>query len=888
MTDPITTRPDWHAETAEAALTALGVDPARGLDEAEAGRRRAATGGNRLKEPDPIPLWAVFLRQFAGALPAILLVAAVVAYFIGDTSDSIAILFVLVLNGVLGFVQEQRAEKSLAALRGMLAERCRVRRPDGVADIATADVVPGDIVLIEAGDRIAADGRLIEHHLLSADESVLTGESVPVVKDAAARVAADAPLGDRLGMVFMNTVATRGRGVFVVTATGAETEVGRIAEMLHVAEESATPLQRQLDRLGKRLAVVALAATALILAISLLRGAPPLEALLLAITLAVAAVPEGLPAVVTVTLAIGMNRLAKRGAIVKRLSAVETLGCATVVCSDKTGTLTMNEMTARAVVLGGERFNVTGSGYAEGGQIAAPADDPVLARALMAVRLCNDARLTAGKAAGDPTEAALIALAAKGGIEERHLADKPRIGEVPFDAAYRFMATAHPDGNGVLIAVKGAPDVIANLASRIAGPNGDVMMTDADRVHIEDHVEELAADALRVIGVAERRVGKEEFEAAAEVFDLVSDLTFLGLVGMEDPVRPEVLDAVDTCRRAGISVKIITGDHLATARSVGRTLKLDGEAVLGADVDDMPDDALAGRIDGISVFARVRPETKLKIVEALRKTGHVVAMTGDGVNDAPALKSADIGTAMGRSGTEVSKEAANMVLTDDNFATIVAAVEEGRTIYANIVKFVRYQLSTNLGALLTVFAATVLGLAAPFTPVQLLWVNVIMDGPPAMALGVDPATRGRMMERPRAAAAEILSPGRLGILFYLGAVMATGTLGVFVLAGDGAVPGHGATLAFTTFVLFQVFNALNARSERRSVFSADTLANRTLLMSLACVVALQVVAVQWPPAQRIMHTTPLALSDWLIAAAVAAGIVVIEEIRKLIMRGLRR
>ncbi|MDA0997327.1 MAG: HAD-IC family P-type ATPase [Proteobacteria bacterium] len=879
-------RRDWHAEPAATVAAAFAVDPKVGLDAMEAARRRHAVGANRLREPDPIPLWSIFLRQFAGALPAILGIAAIIAYAVGDTTDAVAILFVLALNGVLGFVQERRAEKSLAALRSMLAEHCRVRRPSGVADTESVDLVPGDIVIVESGDRIPADGRLVESHLLSADESVLTGESVPADKHADGQIHSDAPIGDRRSMLYMNTVVTRGRGMLLVTETGGRTEVGRIAEMLGITEETATPLQRQLDRLGKRLAIVALGATAVILAVSLARGTPPFEALLLAITLAVAAVPEGLPAVVTVTLAIGMNRLAGRGAIVKRLSAVETLGCATVICSDKTGTLTMNEMTACALVLGGERIGVSGSGYGSDGIIAARADDPVLARTLLAIRLCNDARLNAGKVIGDPTEGALIALAAKGGINDMHVETLPRVAEIPFDAGHRFMATVHRDEDGILIAVKGAPDIVAERAKRIAGLDGDRPMTAALRASIDADADALANDALRVIGVAERRVSEADFAATEDVSALVSELTFLGLVGMEDPVRPEAIGAVEACRRAGIAVKMITGDHLATAKSVGRQLSLEGEAVLGAEIDGMTDETLAVRIDGIAVFARVRPETKLKIVDALRRGGHVVAMTGDGVNDAPALKSADIGTAMGIAGTEVSKEAATMVLTDDNFATIVAAVEEGRTIYANIVKFVRYQLSTNFGALLTVFAATVIGLAPPFTPLQLLWVNVIMDGPPAMALGLDPATRGRMHERPRPADTAILSMRRLAILFYLGTLMTVGTLGVFIWAGASGPPERAATMAFTTFVLFQVCNALNARSERRSIFAKDTVANPMLLLSFTVVVALQAIAVHWPPAQPVMRTVALAPADWMVCGTVATGIVVFEEARKFIQRAL--
>jgi len=872
---PETRTTPWHNLTPAGAAARLETDVEHGLTTAEAAARRRRVGPNSLTEPPPPSPFRVFARQFAGVLPLILAAAAGLALWIGDVLDAVAILVVLIINGGLGFLQERRAERALAALKSMLAQRAVVRRDGREVEIAAEDLVPGDLALLSTGDRLPADGRLILVRGLEVDESVLTGESLAVAKSARELGGDAPPLGDRFNMAYANTVVTRGRGEMLVTATGMTTETGRLAEMMSAAGDSLTPLQSQLDRLGKRLAIIALAVVAIILVIALAKGTPVDEAILTAITLAVAAVPEGLPAVVTVTLALGMQRMARRGAIVKRLAAVETLGCATVVCSDKTGTLTRNRMTAQALYFQNRHWTVPdGSETGRG-----------LHRLLVPMALCNDARLEGDAVIGDPTEGALLAMCTAAGLDPTALAARlPRVAEIPFESTSKFMATYHRSDDDVCVFVKGAPDIVIERCGRLAGADGDQDFDAAARAVVTAQINAWAAKALRVIAIATRQLPAADFDAEGDLGTHMGDLVLLGLVGLSDPVRPEALDAVRICRLAGIDVKMVTGDHRETAHAVADQLGLSGDVVMGTEVDAMDAEHLSARIESIGVFARVAPENKMRIVEALRQRGHVVAMTGDGVNDAPALKQADIGMAMGRTGSEVSKEAAAMVLTDDNFATIVGAVAEGRTIYANIVKFVRYQLSTNLGALMTVFGAVVAGLPMPFTPIQILWVNVIMDGPPAMALGVDPAPAGQMTEPPRRPTDQILTLRRFGVLCYLGAVMAAGTLGIFLWALQTGSADRAVTLAFTTFVLFQVFNAFNARTERASTFSALFFKNRSLWASLTTVVALQILAVQWPLAQTVMHTTALTAADWVAAAGTAVLILVIEEARKLARR----
>ncbi len=761
-------------------------------------------------------------------------------------------------------------------------------------------------MLLEAGDRVPADGRVLVANNAEIDEAVLTGESRPTTKGTAEVDTDDVAIGDRTCMAFMNTVVTRGRIEMVVTGTGMGTEIGRIAGLLGATESERTPLQRQLDHLAHSLAKLAGLVVLAVLAIGLARGQSLTDVMLTAVALAVAAIPEGLPAVTVVTLAVGVSNMAKRNAIVKRLASVETLGCTTVICSDKTGTLTLNEMTAVELVVQLRSHAVTGLGYSPEGDIERiPGDEPVaLDAALTAMALCNDATISQAAGdwnlVGDPTEGALVVLARKGGVDVASLrAEHPRVAELPFDSANKFMVTAHSmvthDGADIVrVFAKGAPDVLIDRTTLVIASDGVVEPVDAVSGMIEAAIDQMAERGLRVLAVAQREFAPDDFvefiESGGDVIDLASDLTLLALIGIVDPPRPEAGQAIAEAMAAGIDVKMITGDHAATAASIARQLGLTGGVMTGTDLDRIDDASLAERLDEVAVFARVAPEHKLRLVAALQKRGHVVAMTGDGVNDAPALKKADIGIAMGITGTDVTKQAATMVLTDDNFATIVEAVKRGRTIYENIVKFVRFQLATALGFALLFLLAGLLGIAdgKPFTAIAILWVNIVMDGPPAMALGVDPSQPGVMQRRPRPQSERVIPRRRWVSIGLSAAVMAAGTLAVLAFA-RGAEPVAGTatiagTMAFNTFVLFQFFNLLNSRSEERSIFARETLSNRWLWSSLAVVIALQVAVTHLGLLQRLFDTTTIGAADWAVCAVVASSLLWVEESRKLIDR----
>ena len=880
----------WHAIPDEAVCRKLEVAPATGLLQVEVAARLQRHGPNRLAEKPPRPAWLKFLDQFRSVLVGILIGAALLAGLIGDIKDAAVIAVVVLLNATLGFFQERRAENALAALRGMLAPSARVRRDRETRVVPAEELVPGDILLLEAGDRVPADARVLQAHGAEVAEAALTGESHAVGKTAGA-VEEGASLADRIGMVFMNTVVTRGRIEAVVIATGMHTEMGRLAGLLAQTAESSTPLQIQLDALGKRLAFIAAVVVGLMFVAGLMRGDDLVTTAMTAIALAVAAIPEGLPAVVTVTLALGMHRMARRHVIVKKLAAVETLGCTTVICSDKTGTLTLNQMTARVLHAAGRRYAIEGEGYVAAGRIVdeeGRAAGSELHERLLPAALCADARLHDGRLIGDPTEGALLALAVKAGVDpasqNRHT---PRIAELPFDSAHKFMATFHHDGDAVQIWVKGAPDVLIRRAARMQGRDGDVALDTVARETLLRANQELAEGAMRVLALAGRRIPASGFDPSADLMGWVNDLSLYGLVGIIDPPRPEARESIAQCNAAGIRVKMITGDHPVTAAAIARELGLVGEVHEGRELDGLSEEATTALVERSAVFARVAPEHKMRIVESLQRRGHVVAMTGDGVNDAPALKRADIGVAMGITGTEVTKEAATLVLTDDNFASIVGAVREGRTIYENIVKFVRFQLSTNIGAILTVLGAPFMGLATPFTAVQILWVNIIMDGPPAMTLGVEPARSGIMDQPPRADDAAILSPQRMWRIALYGLTMAVGTLGVYAWAMAAGDTARAMTLAFTTFVLFQFFNIFNARTEHGSAFNRQFFSNGKLWLALLGVVLLQIVVVHWAPAQAVFDTVDLSANDWLIATAVASSTLLLEEARKLLLRLVR-
>lgn len=690
----------------------------------------------------------------------------------------------------------------------------------------------------------------------------------------------------------MNTLLTRGRAELLVTATGTNTEMGCLSQELAAIEEVGTPLQLQLDRLGKRLGAIALTLVGLLAFLQFLRGAELVHIVLDAIALSVAAMPEGLPVVVTVTLALGMHKMARQHAIVKRLASVETLGCTTVICSDKTGTLTLNQMTVRTFVFNGQRFDVSGEGYRTQGEITpstGPAIDIDLLPLLVPLVACNDSRIDDAKAIGDPMEAALLVLAAKGGIDHEAINRMlPRVAELPFDSAHKFMATFHRDGDRIQVFVKGAPDVLLTRCTRwrLNGVESEFGPHEAAQVEADYH--DFAGRGLRGLLVASRTLAASTFDAAGSLSAWVAELDFVGLVGLMDPPRLEATQAIAECRQAGIMVKMITGDHQATASAIAAELGLHGRAITGTDIDRMDAVQLAAVMDEVAVFARVTPSHKVLIVRALQATGHVVAMTGDGVNDAPALKQADIGVAMGISGTAVAKEAATMVLTDDNFATIVRAVRQGRTLYDNILKFVRFQLATTIGAILTVFFAPLAGLPEPFTALQILWVAIIMDGPVAVSLAMDAARPGIMNEPPRPRAESVLPLARVLRIAACGITMMMGTLAVLYYAMRTGSEERALTMAFTTFVLFQFFNVFNARSEVGSAFNARFFDNRMLWISLIGTLALQIVAVYWAPASDLFGITSMGWADWGVAICVASAVLLLEEARKLAVRSLKR
>lgn len=875
----------WHALQSTDVAARLDVEFRTGLGVEQVNARRRLYGANRLAETPPRSALLVFIAQFKSLLIVILLVAAALAGALGAVKDASVILAVVVLNAILGFYQEFRAERSLLALKTMLPRLARVRRAGTVQQIPTEQLVPGDLVLLEAGERVPADGRIAEAVTLQIDESGLTGESLPVSKVSEETLPPGAALADQRNMAFMNTIVTRGRGELVVTAIGMATSMGMLSRELAEAKEPPSPLELQLNQLGKRLAMVALGLVGVLVMIELSQREPFAHIIIEAISLAVASIPEGLPAVVTITLALGMHRMARRGAIIKRLSSVETLGCATVICSDKTGTLTVNQMTVRSVFFRGRWFSVSGEGYRPLGEISA--DDsgslPDLEALMQPAVLCNDSRLRDGELIGDPTEGALLALATKGGVDSEHMRQRlPRIAEIPFDSAHKYMATFHHDETNVRLFVKGAPDILLEKCMSCSGADSGLLF-DQQRQEIKAAYDRMASQGLRGILVASRNLLVGDFDPAQSLLPHVRDLAFVSLLGMMDPPRPEVKEAIAQCHHAGIQVKMITGDHPGTAAAIASELGLTGRVISGAELDRLKPEELAAQIGELSVFARVVPQQKVKIVMALKAKGHVVAMTGDGVNDAPALKSADIGVAMGIAGTEVAKEAATMVLTDDNFATIVRAVREGRTLYDNIVKFIRFQLSTTMGAMLTVFGASIIGLPDPFTPIQILWVAMIMDGPPAVALALDSARFGIMSEPPRRPVEPILGLHRLSHILGYGLIMMSGTLGVLWVATRTGTAEHALTLAFTTFVLFQVFNAFNARVERGTTFNKRFFTNPLLWVSLGVVFFLQIVAVYWAPAQAIIGTVSLDASDWFVCCGVASSILLLEEARKLLV-----
>jgi Ca2+-transporting ATPase len=911
-------------------FSALDSDHRQGLTDEEARTRLDRYGRNELHAEQPVPAWRRILAQFQDVLVILLLAATAIsaALWIYERDaalpyEALAIFAVIVLNATMGYLQQSRAEAAIAALRAMSADQAMVIRNGDRKSIPATDIVPGDIIVIEEGDTIPADARLIESAALQTAEAALTGESLPVTKDPAP-IADEVSLGDRDNMAFSGTTATYGHGKALVTATGMRTEMGRIAGLLKETPDEPTPLQRELDRTGKVLGAVVIA-IALVMSVTIVvvedvRGASALfDVLILGVALAVAAVPEGLPAVVTLVLSIGVQRMARRNAIVRHLAAVETLGSATVIASDKTGTLTKNEMTVRVVVTASGRVTFEGSGYAptgavrrEGGGSVDGALSLELERALSAADRANNATIQEHNGRwtvqGDPTEGALLVAARKAGLDPAELDQQlPRVGEVPFSSERKLMSTLHRDAaqpDRGIVFTKGAPDVLLARCSRELVGAERRPLTDERRQQILDTNETLAGQALRTLGVAGRWLSGDALRDHAAHPDarLEQDLVFAGLVGIIDPPRTEASDAVARAKAAGIRPMMITGDHPRTAAVIAQELGIssDGHVITGSQLDALSPDAAARTIAEHSVYARVNPEHKLRIVNLLRNSGAVVAMTGDGVNDAPALKRADIGIAMGITGTDVSKEAADMVLGDDNFASIVAAVEEGRAIFANIRKFLRYLLSSNIGEVMTMFFGVLLarpiGLDAgggavvlPLLATQILWINLVTDGPPALALGVDPADEGLMEQPPRPLGEGVITARMWRGIVLVGVIMAAGTL--FVLDASmpgGFVAGHGdlrfgQTMAFTTLMLFQVFNVLNARSDERSAF-VHLFTNPWLWGAIAGSVALQGLVVYVPFLQRAFGTVDLAARDWLLCGGVASTVLWLREGSKVIAR----
>ena len=922
---------EWHNLPSDEVVSKLATSPTQGLTTFEVEVRTAKHGHTQLEESPPISFWSMLWDQFNNFVVMLLVAAALISAGLGEWVESIAILLIVVLNAVLGIVQERRAEQALAALRQLAAPDAQVVR-DGQRQIVPArDLVPGDIVILEAGNYIPADVRLIETINFRVEEAALTGESVPVQKDADLKLHGDVALGDRKNSAFMGTLASYGRARGVVISTGMTTQIGLIAEMLQAVHQEPTPLQRKLDQLGKTLGWASLAISALVFVIGALRGSDPLEMFLIAVSLAIAAVPEGLPAVVTISLALGMREMISRNALIRRLSSVETLGSATIIGSDKTGTLTQNEMTVTRIWVDGRTIEVSGTGYSPRGEFSLNGDAinlhdyPGVLTALWIGALNNDAELEEDtspsaqdfRMVGDPTEGAIVVAAAKADTRYRDLERAyPREQEIPFDSERKRMTTLHevtnPDEGDIspftdsskkqwhVVAVKGAPDMVLDLCTHYQ-QMGDVAakLDDAQREQILAANEMLADDALRVIAVAYRMTPEMPKEITAE--ELETELTFVGLVGMIDPPRPEVVEALKIAKRAGLRTVMITGDYPKTAAAIANSIGLldkDHQVLTGADLNQIDDETLEREIDRTDVFARVSPEHKVRIVRALRNKQQVVAMTGDGVNDAPALKQADIGVAMGITGTDVAKETADMVLTDDNFSSIVSAVEQGRVIYSNIRKFVYYLLSCNMAEIATIFLATLAGLASPLQPIQLLWLNLVTDGAPALALGTEKGDPDIMEQPPRPPDEPIINRLMLrGIVVQTIAITAV-TLGAYLIGlnlypvAEGVFNEVAATMAFVTLSFSELLRAFTSRSERYPLLKIGIFGNKAMNWAVLSSAVLLLATVYIPILQPIFETTALTWAQWqillpmlFVPAVVAEATKAIESRRAIVKAG---
>jgi Ca2+-transporting ATPase len=888
----------WHTFAADDVMNRLATHPSTGLSSQQVRERRTRFGPNKLAQARPTPWWKRFLRQFAELIVWILIFAALVAGALGEWLDAVAILAIVALNGVLGFLQEEKAQRELASLRKQAAYAAKAIRDGKQIVVAAEELVPGDVIELETGDHIPADARLVASFAFGVQESALTGESTSVHKDAPVILPASTSLADRRNMTYLGTIAVSGRATAVVVATAMRTELGRIAGLLAHQPAELTPLQKQLNELGRKLIVVCLAIVAIIFALQLARGGKLVETFLAAVSLAVAAIPEGLPAVVTLVLAVGLRRMVRRNALIRKLPSVETLGCVTVICSDKTGTLTRNEMTVERIVTGKREFAVTGAGYTPrgefmlGGEVVCPQNYPDLLATLEAGVHCNRARLVvddSGKlwsVVGDPTEGALLVAARKTGIPA---GPSPRIAhEIPFDAERKMMSVIVAPQNGPrMMYVKGAPETILNKCTRERFNSSTRPLTSATRQTLLQQNAAMAAEALRVLAVA----CKSPSEPFADEDE--SDLVFLGLVAMKDPPREEAREAVKRCYLAGIQPVMITGDHPATALAIARELQIarpDDRVIGGDELEQLSDAGLKNRVNEIRVYARVTAEHKLRIVAALRSRGYVVAMTGDGINDAAAVKMADIGIAMGITGTDVTKDAADMVLVDDNFASIVNAVEEGRAIFDNIQKFVHYLLSTNAGEVLLLFFSTVLGWPLPLTALQILWINLVTDGLPALALGMEPPEPDIMRRHPRPSSKPVLTREHTTVILIHGLLIAAVGMAAFLLVSrePDVSLDHVRTATFCTMAFAQLLFSIGCRSARRTMPELGFFSNRYLLVATIISILLQIGTVTVPGVRHVFGVDELPTWDWWLVFTLALIPVTIVEIIKLLRARLKK
>lgn len=874
----------WHVLPVEEVFSQLDSAPG-GLCSDAAAQRLADYGANELTEAERVSPWWLLLEQFKNVLIVILLVATVLSAFLGHAVEAITIAVIVLFAVILGFTQEFRAERAIQALRRMAAPLASVFRDGREVEVPARDLVPGDVILLRAGDRVPADVRLVEAVNLKIDEAVLTGESLAVEKLTAPLAQRDAPLGDRRNLGFAGTAATYGRGRAVVVATGMRTEFGKIAQLLQTVQTGRTPLQENLDRVGRKLAHAAFAIVGVIVVLGLWRGQPLLEMLIFGVALAVAVVPEALPAVVTISLAMGVQRMVRRQALVRRLPVVETLGSTSVICSDKTGTLTKDEMTVRRILVGDQLVEVSGVGYDPHGDFSCQGQpresSPELQRLLQAAALASDAQLVHAEQdarweiQGDPTEGALVVAAAKAGLNKADLdARYPRVDEIPFTSETKRMTTLHADSGGVIACCKGAPEVVLPSCGRQWTPSGETPLDAAGRERILSTARSFAGEALRVLAVAQR--------AEATRQNAERELTFLGLLGMIDPPRPEAKAAIQTCELAGIEPVMITGDHPLTAEAVARELGLlkHGRVVTGPELETWSDEQLDQTVDKIEVYARVSPAHKLRVVTAWQKRGHIVAMTGDGVNDAPALKKADVGVAMGITGTDVSREAAAMTLTDDNFASIVAAIEEGRGIFGNVKKYLMYLLSSNIGEIGLMAGATLAGLPLPLSAVQILYVNLATDGLPALALSVDPPEPDLMRRPPRDPRRGIFTRPVVMLMLTGGAWSTLINLGLFAWAhNSGRTTNEAMTMTFVALVLTEFFKAYSFRSDRNSVLHRP-FANRWLNVAILWELLLLLLVVYLPILQRPFGTFALTWQDWAIVLTLAFSVAPVLELAK--------